>query len=42
MTLEEIYDDPVHPVLVHNYQVRLFAMTAEDAPTELPRHDRDR
>ena len=33
MTLEEIYDDPwVYPVLVHNYQVRLFAMTAEDAP----------
>jgi hypothetical protein len=33
MTLEEIYDDPwVFPVLIDNYQTRLFAMTEADAP----------
>ena len=43
MTLEEIYDDPwVYPVLVHNYQVQMFAMTARGCAAQLPRHDRDR
>jgi Sulfotransferase family len=31
LTLEEIYDDPwVFPMVVHNYQAKLFAMTRDD------------